>query len=62
MIEEFLTRLPDYALDAKRPSRWWPGFVSGMGNVPIVFTPRAPRSNVVGNAGVEAWLASAQTA
>ena len=62
VVEEFLARLPAYALDTNRASRWWPGFVSGMGNVPIVFAPRAPRSNVVGNAGVEAWLSSAQSA
>ena len=62
VIEEFLARLPDYALDAQHASHWWPGFVSGMGNVPIVFKPSAPRSNVVGNAGVKAWLASAQSA
>ena len=62
VVEEFLARLPDYALDTNRPSHWWPGFVSGMGNVPIVFTACAPQSNVAGNAGVEAWLSSAQTA
>ncbi len=62
VIEEFLRRLPDYTLDAARPSRWWPGFVSGMGNVPILFAPAAPRRSVTGNAGVAAWLASAQTA
>ncbi len=60
VIEEFLTRLPDYTLDPKRSSRWWPGFVSGMGNVPILFEPGAPRQNISGNVGVETWLATAE--
>lgn len=58
VVEEFLARLPHYSLDPSRSSRWWPGFVSGMGNVPILFEPSAPRRNVSGNVGVEAWLAS----
>lgn len=62
VIEEFLARLPDYTLDPARASRWWPGFVSGMGNVPIVFESSAPRRDISGNAGVEAWLASAASA
>lgn len=60
IVEELLDRLPHFRLDPARPSRWWPGFVSGMGNVPVLFEPQAPRRDVRGNAGVETWLASAR--
>jgi cytochrome P450 len=62
VIEEFLKRIPNYRIDPARECRWWPGFVSGMGNVPIIFEPGKPQRDVRGNPGVEAWLASAQAA
>ncbi len=62
VIEEFLRRLPHYELDRDRECRWWPGFVSGMGNVPVVFTPGTPQRDAAANSGVRAWLETAQAA
>jgi len=55
VLEEFLKRIPDYSLDAAKPSRWKTAQVSGMTSVPIVF-PRGKRQSKTTNAGVETWL------
>lgn len=40
MIEEFLARIPDFALDPDRPSQWVVGQVGGMVEVPLRVRPR----------------------
>ena len=37
MIERFLARIPEFELDHDRPTRWIPGQVGGMHEVPIIF-------------------------
>jgi cytochrome P450 len=59
VLNEFLSRIPDYRLDPEAPMAWTKGQVSGMSRVPIRFEPRAPRLSTRG-AGVDAWLRHAQ--
>jgi cytochrome P450 len=56
VLEEFLTRIPEFELDRTRASRWTSGQVAGMGSVPFVFEPAEPLSVVPANDGVRAWL------
>ncbi|MGH7839359.1 MAG: cytochrome P450, partial [Candidatus Binataceae bacterium] len=56
VIEEFLTRIPEFELDRTRTPRWTCGQVSGMGSVPIVFEPGERLGAEPPNEGVRAWL------
>jgi cytochrome P450 len=55
VLNEFLSRIPDYHLDADAPRFWTKGQVQGWSRVPIQFTPGKPRLATRG-AGVDAWL------
>ncbi|HXD90165.1 MAG TPA: cytochrome P450 [Candidatus Binataceae bacterium] len=56
VLEEFLTRIPEFELDRTKPTKWTSGQLSGMGRVPIVFEPGERLSNEPPNVGVRAWL------
>ena len=61
VLEEFLKRLPDYAIDETVGAKWMSGQVSGMVSVPVTFTPGVALSGQAGeqSRGVEAWLSHA---
>jgi cytochrome P450 len=61
VIEEFLTRIRSFELDATRKASWVPGQVAGMGTVPIVFEPGEPLRDEPVNPGIRAWLEYAKT-
>ena len=56
VLEEFLTRIPEFELDRGKPTNWVPGQVAGMANVPIVFEPGKPLRSEPINPGVQTWL------
>jgi cytochrome P450 len=55
VLQEFLSRIPHYRIDADAPQFWTQGQVQGMSRVPIVFEPGATRLPTRGK-GVDAWL------
>ncbi|MGQ0700485.1 MAG: cytochrome P450 [Panacagrimonas sp.] len=55
VLNEFLSRIPEYSIDMSAPRFWTKGQVQGMSRVPIVFEPGKPRLATRG-AGVDAWL------
>ena len=59
VLNEFLSRIPDYHIDMDAPRFWTKGQVQGMSRVPIVFEPGKPRLATRG-AGVDAWLRHAE--
>jgi len=56
VLEEFLTRIPEFELDRTKQPRWTSGQLGGMGSVPIVFEPGERLSAEPPNAGVRTWL------
>jgi cytochrome P450 len=44
VLQEFLSRVPDYRIDTDAPLFWTKGQVSGMSRVPIRFEPQAPQA------------------
>jgi cytochrome P450 len=61
VVEEFLTRIPEFELDRSKAARWTSGQVAGMGSVPIVFEPGERLSEEPASDGVRAWLEHALT-
>ena len=59
VLQEFLSRIPEYRIDAGAPKAWTKGQVAGMSRVPIVFEAQTPRSSERGP-GVDAWLKHAE--
>lgn len=59
VLEEFLKRIPEYEIDESGETRWLPGFIAGMGAVPVKFPPGKPLGNGARSAGVDTWLANA---
>jgi cytochrome P450 len=59
VLEEFLTRIPEFELDRARKASWISGQAGGMGSVPIVFEPGARLSTEPPDRGVRTWLAHA---
>jgi len=59
VIEEFLTRLPEFWLDETLSTKWIGGQVAGLEHVPVCFPPAAPSSfdRASQHSGIEAWLA-----
>lgn len=55
VLQEFLSRVPDYTIDPEAPLAWTQGQVQGMSRVPIRFTPGKTRLPTRGK-GVDAWL------
>jgi cytochrome P450 len=55
VLNEFLSRIPDYRIDADAPQFWTKGQVQGMSRVPIRFAPGTTRLATRGK-GVDAWL------
>jgi cytochrome P450 len=62
VLEEFLKRLPEYAIDENLSAKWMSGQVAGMVSVPVRFTPGTPLSSQDGGQklGVDAWLINAE--
>ena len=62
VLEEFLKRLPDYAIDETLGAKWMSGQVAGMVSVPVTFAPGTVLRGHEGGQkrGVEAWLSDAQ--
>jgi cytochrome P450 len=56
VLEEFLTRIPEFEPDRAKPPKWTAGQLGGMGSVPIVFEPGERLSQEPPNDGVRAWL------
>jgi cytochrome P450 len=56
VLEEFLTRIPEFKLDPDRKPTWTSGQAGGMGRVPIVFEPGERLSADPPDRGVHAWL------
>ena len=56
VLEEFLTRIPEFELDRTKVPKWASGQVAGMGGVPIVFEPGERLSEEPANDGVRTWL------
>ena len=59
MLEEFLSRIPEFELDHVRKPTWTASQVGGMGTVPIVFEPGQRQSHEPPDQGVRTWLAHA---
>ncbi len=62
VLEEFLKRLPNYAIDESLGAKWMSGQVSGMVSVPVTFAPGTALSGQAGvqKRGVDAWLSDAR--
>jgi cytochrome P450 len=56
VLEEFLTRIPEFELDRTKQPKWTSGQLGGMGSVPIVFEPGSRLSSKAPNDGVRTWL------
>jgi cytochrome P450 len=61
VLEEFLTRIPEFELDRRKQPRWTSGQLGGMGSVPIVFEPGERLGTEPPNVGVRTWLEHAMT-
>ena len=55
VLEEFLTRIPEFELDRTKVPKWTSGQEAGMGSVPIVFEPGERLSEEPANDGVRTW-------
>lgn len=62
VIEEILTRIPEFMLDEALGVEWIGGQVAGLEHVPVIFEAAEPRQNISGGQrdGVAAWLAHAR--
>lgn len=62
VLEEFLSRVPEYQVDEDIGPSWAAGFIAGMSAVPVKFEPGLPKFTGTGRqqAAVDAWLSDAR--